>query len=291
MPTPWQKPGNSRDRLMSSNQLEGILYLADERQDGQLRDPEHPGRPLRGNFVVPRNLIRDLQLRTGLLLKGEQRGRSIGRIEAIEGRSPDEYAGRANLYDSTALDPQPGIRLEHDPNELTTRIIDMLAPVGFGQRGLIVAPPRIGQNHPPAKHRQRHPRQLSQRRACASSHRRTPRRSHRHEAKRARAPFTLPATTTRSKNIWTSPSSSSSAASARWSSARTSSSCWIRSPASAGPSTPADPAAAEPCPADSTTAPWKSPSASSAPPEKSKTAAASPSSPHASSTPAAEWIR
>ena len=146
----WQKPGNSprgdRDLDGRGNQAfrRDSKYLADERQDGQLRDPEHPGRPLRGNFVVPRNLIRDLQLRTGLLLKGEQRGRSMGRIEAIEGRSPDEYAGRANLYDSTALDPQPGIRLEHDPNELTTRIMDVLTPVGFGQRGLIVAPPRSG---------------------------------------------------------------------------------------------------------------------------------------------------
>jgi transcription termination factor Rho len=129
---------------MQNSHLEGILYIADERQDGQLRDPEHPGRALRGNFVVPRNLIRDMNLRSGLLLKGEQRGRALGRIQAIEGRPPDEYAERAGLYDSTALDPQPGIKLEHDPNELTTRIMDILTPVGFGQRGLIVAPPRTG---------------------------------------------------------------------------------------------------------------------------------------------------
>lgn len=129
---------------MQSTQLEGILYIADERHDGQLRDPEHPGRPLRGNFVVPRNLIREFQLRPGLMLKGEQRGRAMGRLHSIEGLPPEDYAERAGLYDSTALDPQPGIRLEHDPNELTTRIMDVLTPVGFGQRGLIVAPPRSG---------------------------------------------------------------------------------------------------------------------------------------------------
>ena len=129
---------------MQTNFLEGILHIADERQDGQLRDPEHPGRPLRGNFVVPRNLIRDFQLRPGLMLKGEQRGRALGKLQAIEGQPPDEYASHVGLYDSTALDPQPGIKLEHDPNELTTRIMDVLTPVGFGQRGLIVAPPRTG---------------------------------------------------------------------------------------------------------------------------------------------------
>jgi transcription termination factor Rho len=129
---------------MQNTQLEGILHFADERQDGQLRDPEHPGRPLRGNFVVPRQLIRQLQLRPGLMLKGEPRGRSLNRIQSIEGQPPDEYASHAGLYDSTALDPQPGIKLEHDPNELTTRIMDILTPVGFGQRGLLVAPPRTG---------------------------------------------------------------------------------------------------------------------------------------------------
>jgi transcription termination factor Rho len=129
---------------MQNTQLEGILYFADERSDGQLRDPEHPGRPLRGNFVVPRNVIRELQLRPGLLVRGEPRGKALNRIEAIEGQPPADYAPHAGLYDATALDPQPGLKLEHDPAELTTRIMDILTPVGFGQRGLIVAPPRTG---------------------------------------------------------------------------------------------------------------------------------------------------
>ena len=129
---------------MQNTQLEGILYFADERSDGQLRDPEHPGRPLRGNFVVPRSVIRELQLRPGLLVRGEPRGRALNRIQAIEGEAPENYADHAGLYDSTALDPEPGIKLEHDPNELTTRIMDVLCPIGFGQRGLIVAPPRTG---------------------------------------------------------------------------------------------------------------------------------------------------
>ena len=129
---------------MSSASVEGILQLVDERQDGQLRDPNHPLRPARGNFLVPRNAIRDMRLRPGLLLRGLPRGRMLDRIETIEGRPPDEYVEKTALYDATALDPQPVLKLEHNPAELTTRVIDILAPVGFGQRGLIVAPPRSG---------------------------------------------------------------------------------------------------------------------------------------------------
>jgi len=129
---------------MINAQLEGILHIADERHDGQLRDPLHPLRPLRGGVTVPRQMIREMRLRPGLMLTGAQRGHTLGRISTIEGLNPDEYTEKTALYDATALDPQPVMKLEHSPTELTTRAIDLLAPVGFGQRGLIVAPPRTG---------------------------------------------------------------------------------------------------------------------------------------------------
>ena len=119
------------------------MHIPDERRDGQLRDPEHLLRPLRRG-IVPRRLIRELNLRPGVLVRGTPRGDAILQIDTIEGRSPADFAEKATLYDSTALDPEPMIRLEHNPTEFTTRIIDILAPVGFGQRGLIVAPPRSG---------------------------------------------------------------------------------------------------------------------------------------------------
>src|SRR5579862_6605234 len=129
---------------MTNGTVEGLLQIADERQDGQLRDPAHPLRPAKGNLLIPRQLIRELNLRPGLLLSGSPDGSMLRRIDRIEGRPIDEYGERIALYDATALDPQPMIRLEHNAAELTTRIIDILAPVGFGQRGLIVAPPRTG---------------------------------------------------------------------------------------------------------------------------------------------------
>ncbi len=129
---------------MTNGNIEGILQVLDERQDGQLRDPAHPLRPVKGNWLVPRQLIRELRLRPGLLLRGIPRGRSLGKIELIENRPLDDYIDKTPLYDSTALDPAPMLKLEHNPAEPATRIIDILAPVGFGQRGLIVAPPRSG---------------------------------------------------------------------------------------------------------------------------------------------------
>jgi len=124
--------------------MEGILHITDERQDGQLRDPLHLLRPLNGGVIVPRQVIRDLHLRPGLMLAGSLRGRVLGQIDTIEGRSPDVYAQTAVMYDGTALDPAPMMKLEHSPTEFTTRVIDILAPMGFGQRGLILSPPRTG---------------------------------------------------------------------------------------------------------------------------------------------------
>jgi transcription termination factor Rho len=129
---------------MNDNQLEGILHFEDERRDGQLRDPSHPLRPLRGGVIVSRDMIKQMRLRPGLLLRGQTKGKHLSRVHQIEGRAPDEYVDRISLYESTAVDPHPMLKLEHDPKETTTRIIDILAPVGFGQRGLIVAPPRTG---------------------------------------------------------------------------------------------------------------------------------------------------
>ena len=57
--------------------MEGILHISDERQDGQLRDPSFLLRPLNGGVVVPRQMIRDLRLRPGLLVRGNHDSRSI----------------------------------------------------------------------------------------------------------------------------------------------------------------------------------------------------------------------
>jgi transcription termination factor Rho len=144
-----QNNGPRREEIVAAPLVdgiaEGLLSIPDnDRQDGTLRDPAHPLRPARGNIIVPRGLIRELNLRPGLMLKGTPSGKSLNKIESVEGKSIDQYSSTIPLYEATAMDPEPVLKLEHDPTELTTRIIDILTPVGFGQRGLIVAPPRSG---------------------------------------------------------------------------------------------------------------------------------------------------
>jgi transcription termination factor Rho len=130
--------------LAAGASVEGLLSIANENSDGILRDPSYPLRPAAGNVVVPRQTIRDLNLRPGLLVRGVPNGRSLTKIDAVENGPPEEFRAKIPLYELTALDPSPVLKLEHDPAEMTTRVMDILAPVGFGQRGLIVAPPRTG---------------------------------------------------------------------------------------------------------------------------------------------------
>src|SRR5687767_3343282 len=99
---------------------------------------------------VPGQLISKFKLREGMLLAGplEQGGKRgsgprLLTIDRIEGLAPDKYP-RRNFDELTPIDPHEHIRLETDAEPLTTRVMDMLTPIGKGQRGLIVAPPRTG---------------------------------------------------------------------------------------------------------------------------------------------------
>ncbi|PKI91955.1 transcription termination factor Rho [Actinomycetales bacterium SN12] len=80
--------------------------------------------------------------------EGEQQGRqkynALVKVDSINGLSPDDAANRVEFGNLTPLYPQERLRLETAPEKLTQRIIDLVAPIGKGQRGLIVAPPKAG---------------------------------------------------------------------------------------------------------------------------------------------------
>ena len=65
-------------------------------------------------------------------------------IDAVNGKDPDEAKGRPHFPALTAIYPDKKLVLENNPKDLSTRLIDLFAPVGFGQRGMIVAPPKAG---------------------------------------------------------------------------------------------------------------------------------------------------
>ena len=69
---------------------------------------------------------------------------AIVRVDTVNGQTPEEAANRVEFGKLTPLYPQTRLRLETEPNKLSTRIIDLVAPLGKGQRGLIVSPPKAG---------------------------------------------------------------------------------------------------------------------------------------------------
>ncbi|MFD3589873.1 transcription termination factor Rho [Streptomyces sp. NPDC058683] len=78
--------------------------------------------------------------------EGERREKfnALVRLDSVNGMAPEQGRGRPEFNKLTPLYPQDRLRLETDPGVLTTRIIDLVAPIGKGQRGLIVAPPKTG---------------------------------------------------------------------------------------------------------------------------------------------------
>jgi transcription termination factor Rho len=117
---------------------------------GFLRNPARNYSPLPADAYVSGQLIDQFNLAEGVHLAGPleppRRGTTgprIAAIERIEGGDPAAFR-RRNWDELTAVDPTRWLQLETGPEPLTTRVMDMFTPVGMGQRGLIVAPPRTG---------------------------------------------------------------------------------------------------------------------------------------------------
>jgi transcription termination factor Rho len=93
---------------------------------------------------LPSRMIRELGLRPGDLVEGVARGDMLQEVTSVNGRPPDALAGRRNFADLTAVHPDAMLALGTRPGAITGRLLDLIAPVGMGQRGLIVAPPKAG---------------------------------------------------------------------------------------------------------------------------------------------------
>ncbi|MBI2467435.1 MAG: transcription termination factor Rho [Candidatus Rokubacteria bacterium] len=129
---------------------EGVLEVLPD-GFGFLRAPDYNYLPGPDDIYVSPSQIRRFDLRTGDTISGQvrppkdsERYFALLKVEAINYELP-EAAREKILFDNlTPLYPMERIRLEHDPEELTTRVMDLLTPIGKGQRGLIVAAPRTG---------------------------------------------------------------------------------------------------------------------------------------------------
>ncbi|MFI6035811.1 transcription termination factor Rho [Streptomyces sp. NPDC051315] len=101
--------------------------------------------PSATDLTVPPALIRRLGLRKGDFVEGTGDGRrALADVARVNGRTPEDLHGRRHFRDLTPLHPHERLRLEHPAAGLAGRVTDLLAPVGKGQRGLLVAPPKTG---------------------------------------------------------------------------------------------------------------------------------------------------
>ncbi|MDO4550781.1 MAG: transcription termination factor Rho [Planctomycetia bacterium] len=101
-------------------------------------------------YVSP-SQIRRFGLQTGCVISGQirppkenERYFALLRVEGINYRDPNEYFHKKSFDTLTPTHPSRRFLLESDPDDLETRVIDILTPLGFGQRGLIISPPRTG---------------------------------------------------------------------------------------------------------------------------------------------------
>lgn len=129
---------------------EGVLEVMQEGY-GFLRSPQFNYLPGHDDIYVSPSQIRRFGLRTGTFISGQIRPPKDGeryfamlRIEAINYEEPSKYMSIVRFEDLTPLFPNSRFRLETEPSEINTRIIDLITPIGKGQRAIIVSPPRAG---------------------------------------------------------------------------------------------------------------------------------------------------
>jgi len=151
--------------MQTEQPASGVLQI-NEKGFGFLRHPETNYLPSPKDVFVPRGLIQHFRLREGVQLSGTAsasdnghgghgspggrgaRGRSqsdqMTSIELINGIDPDQYVRIPEFTKLTSVDPTERLELSAGNPNLSMRVLDLIAPIGKGQRGLIVAPPKTG---------------------------------------------------------------------------------------------------------------------------------------------------
>ncbi|MBN9655245.1 transcription termination factor Rho [Halobacillus litoralis] len=149
--------------------MDGILEIIPSEGFGFLRPINYS--PSAEDIYISASQIRRFDLRNGDKVSGKvrppkenERYYGLLHVDAVNGEDPDSAKERVHFPALTPLYPDRQMKLETDTKKLSTRIMDLMAPVGYGQRGLIVAPPKAGKtmllkqmansistNHPDAK--------------------------------------------------------------------------------------------------------------------------------------------
>ena len=134
-------------RVTEPQFAEGIVEVSGK-GFGFLREPKRNFVQTPADVFVTPEVCRKYNLRDGQWIKGEvrrsSRGPQLFRLTELNGEDPERFKNLPNFDELTSINPKKRVRLETTPERYTTRVMDLMTPVGKGQRGLIVAPPRTG---------------------------------------------------------------------------------------------------------------------------------------------------
>ncbi len=137
---PDDRPEVTRTGTLDIRSQDGYGFL---RVNGYLPGSE--------DVYVPLSMIRRMGLRRGDEIEGavklprdSEKYAALVRVDKVNEMDPEVARNRKDFKDLTPLYPQDRLRLEHNPTEISTRIMDIMSPIGKGQRGMIVSPPKAG---------------------------------------------------------------------------------------------------------------------------------------------------
>jgi len=145
--TPTQMDDQTHQELAIGS---GVLEITDKGY-GFLRQAKNQYRATPGDVFVGKDFVRHSGLRTGLFLEGRvapptkrKGGPKFEELLKVSGRPAQEYTDIIPFNEMTVVDPHPQLKLETPGGPMEMRVLDLICPVGKGQRGLIVASPRSG---------------------------------------------------------------------------------------------------------------------------------------------------
>jgi transcription termination factor Rho len=147
-PRPGQAPAGAVVPQGQLQPVEGVLDTDAKGPNAFLRQLKKNLLPSPDDAELPKNLVQKLRLRQGQYVQAlaQMRGHKgfIQRVETVDGRPLDTVTRTPHFNDLTSVDPDERIKLEGGHKEMVTRVLDLIAPIGKGQRALIVAPPKTG---------------------------------------------------------------------------------------------------------------------------------------------------
>lgn len=152
--------GNNDNQNFNPEDLQEVAGIADVQDNGSAFIRTTGYRQSNADVYVPQKLVRQSGLRSGDAVTGQVRangqshsqgnGRNrrsynqVVRVDSMNGQTTEAAKGRKEFHKLTPLYPNRRLRLETEPKILTTRVIDLVMPIGKGQRALIVSPPKAG---------------------------------------------------------------------------------------------------------------------------------------------------